>query len=304
MRNYEFDDRFFEKTFDHNVAYFAGLIVADGCITYHPGSTTLDLTLHRSDSRHLRKFADALGIPPDSSPIYRAKGCNKLVVSSPNLRAGLAMWGAIPRKTYELRKMPELWSAPNTLPHFIRGLWDGDGHVGYHHTKNTVHIGLNITCNSWIVDWLANVMDKSGVPFNRYDRPPRKLDDGSMFVVSKLCICRHDAILGWLEWLGYYELGVPALDRKREAAMLVRDWCNRTLRRNHQPKTWAPRPCVHCGSEYVPDPSNGHRQKYCSPKCGMDHRNQMRARFTSPVGTTITGTRTDTALPEASCMPL
>ena len=47
MRNYEFDDRFFEKTFYHNVAYFAGLIVADGCITYHPGSTTLDLTLHR-----------------------------------------------------------------------------------------------------------------------------------------------------------------------------------------------------------------------------------------------------------------
>jgi len=296
-RRYEFDDRFFERTDDPEVAYFAGLVVADGCVIHTPESTVLDVTLHQSDSHHLRKFADALKIPSGFSPVYRARGCSKLIVSSPNLRVGLTMWGAIPRKTYELREMPKLWSNPNTLPHFVRGLWDGDGHIGHHHTKNTTHIGLNITCNSWIIDWLADVMNERGTPFNRYNSPPRMIEDGSPFVVSKLCICRHGAILDWLEWLGYYDSGRPTLDRKRGAAMEIRDWCNRTIRRNHQPKVWAPRPCVHCGIYYTPESSNGHRQKYCSPKCGMDHRNQMRARFTSSATMTVTGTRTDTALP-------
>lgn len=268
QRGYDLDESFFERD-DPTTAYWAGLLVADGYITHLAHSTRLVLTLKSEDEPHLRSWLNALSVPEESHPIYHRGGRSDAKVSSPFLRIGLNRWGLIPRKTYDLRDIPPLWSTQGITNHFIRGLWDGDGNVRFgRNPAGCVAIQMSLICSSWIIDWLSNVLYGWGIEHTRYDRAPTMLDDGTRYLVSRITVGRQPDMTHLIETLGYCDPTLPALARKRKSASDIREWIERE-------SVGSPRTCVRCGSHYTVRGSYPH-SRYCSSGCRETARNERR----------------------------
>jgi hypothetical protein len=104
-------------------AYWAGFLLADGCVSTPPARLTVHLA--NQDVEHLKALA-AFIMPtgmvknmPDGSVQFHAYGAD--------LIAALTRFGIVPRKSYG-HPIPQI---PNVvLPHFLRGYFDGDGWIG------------------------------------------------------------------------------------------------------------------------------------------------------------------------------
>jgi hypothetical protein len=119
---HKYDVHFFSK-YTPESCYWAGFIMADGCIR----RTCLHIKLANKDQAHLQKFLDCIHAN------YEIKGTNYSTVdiSGPWFLADLQNnFGIGPRKTFTTT-YPNIPSDMDT--HFIRGVLDGDGCV----TKTT-----------------------------------------------------------------------------------------------------------------------------------------------------------------------
>ncbi len=112
-------------------AYILGFIAADGCV--HQNGKSLSIAIQKSDVDHLYAIRDALG---GSNEIHLKKrsggyqGGQQLAVLNLcgiELVRDLANFGIIPNKTHVLF-FPSI--SHHLESHFIRGLYDGDGHIG------------------------------------------------------------------------------------------------------------------------------------------------------------------------------
>lgn len=138
-RGLNYNRDYFEDINTEEKAYWLGFIVADGCITEKisfnkkTSNKQLQISLAIKDKQHLEKFKAALEYSGDikirkkSSGYANFEGCS-IVICSNKLCNDLAKWGVTPRKTFNC-KFP--YNIPTNLyKHFIRGYWDGDGHLG------------------------------------------------------------------------------------------------------------------------------------------------------------------------------
>jgi len=104
-------------------AYWAGFIMADGCVK--SDRNTLEIGLAKTDSGHLEKFYQAIGLRREVKTYGKASFA---VVSGSQIVSDLRkLYGITPRKSLVAR-------FPNNLPddlhhHFIRGVFDGDGSI-------------------------------------------------------------------------------------------------------------------------------------------------------------------------------
>jgi hypothetical protein len=126
--NFELDVDYF-KNWNDDMAYYLGLIAADGNVIIDPKVFTL--VLHRQDNYMLENIAKALKC---ERPIHKRKAskCNQFVVRSGVLVDDLINLGIVPTKSLKLDwlNVPEQY-----LKHFVRGYIDGDGSVSYHKRK-------------------------------------------------------------------------------------------------------------------------------------------------------------------------
>lgn len=131
---YSLNRTFFRTIDTPEKAYILGFIATDGNI--HPNGRSLSIALMESDADHLRIIRDALG---GTSEIHVKtcsggyQGGHRLAVLNlcgVELVRDLEVLGFTPNKTFNLC-FPTI---PSHLePHFVRGLYDGDGHIANRH---------------------------------------------------------------------------------------------------------------------------------------------------------------------------
>lgn len=146
-RKYQLNEAVFEEdTPSEQVAYFAGLLLADGCVHRHKcGSYVVSLRLHPEDRAIIERFRDFL---ESTHPIReRSNGLDvsgqlrRMCVFNANsvrLARSLERYGVVPGKTHTA-------TAPSFLannPHFWRGLVDGDGWVTLGPGRESPEVGF------------------------------------------------------------------------------------------------------------------------------------------------------------------
>ena len=130
-RKYALDELFFDVIDTEEKAYILGLLYADGC--NHTQTNLVKLTLQARDVDVLNKVNRAMG---SSRPLQVCKLSEKsssfqdaysLNIVNKHLSERLVECGVIPRKSLVLT-YPE-WIPVELERHFIRGYFDGDGHL-------------------------------------------------------------------------------------------------------------------------------------------------------------------------------
>lgn len=134
-RKYTLDESYFDEITDERRAYWLGFIAADGCVIEDPAGRPayLRVELAEYDEEHLRTLCGHLG---SDRPVLYSQDCACVSFGSRRLASALCQLGVTPRKSL----IVEPWDGPAELmPHYWRGLFDGDGGMcfsgGYWHAK-------------------------------------------------------------------------------------------------------------------------------------------------------------------------
>ena len=132
FKKHTVNDKFFDE-FNEKSSYILGFIFADGNIAWNPekGYYSLTITASEKDKVHLEKIRNLLEStkPLLYSPKTRSY---RLIANNKKLCRKLMRLGVIPRKSLTL-KFPDI---PNEhFRHFLRGIIDGDGSIGYQNRK-------------------------------------------------------------------------------------------------------------------------------------------------------------------------
>ncbi len=120
-RKYTLNHEYFENIHSPEQAYWLGFLTADGGIIKNAKTYALRLELAEQDAEQVRAFTEALG--SDKSP-WNRRGCVGVSLDSWRLVASLERLGIGQRKSATVQP----WDGPEDLmPHYWRGLFDGDG---------------------------------------------------------------------------------------------------------------------------------------------------------------------------------
>lgn len=153
-RIYYSNFNYFEEINTEDKAYFLGFIFADGCVMERNDNTSkiLSIAINKKDIEILYNFKEHL---QSNNPIKQGKNdIVSLTIISNKLVDDLCKLGCTPRKTLILKDMPII--NKDLLKHFIRGYFDGDGHVKLHKKKNTVFM---ITGQSEFLDIIKKIIE-------------------------------------------------------------------------------------------------------------------------------------------------
>lgn len=123
---YSLNEHYFDKIDTQEKAYILGFLAADGCVH----KNTITLSLQENDKHILDEINELLG---SNRPLhYRTYNVGKnqyrLVIVNQYMAQQLKDKGIIENKSLKL-EFPECIT-DELLPHFLRGLLDGDGSIG------------------------------------------------------------------------------------------------------------------------------------------------------------------------------
>lgn len=152
-----FNDDYFEKIDTEDKAYFLGLLFADGNV--YLKRHRVQITLANEDAYILKKFADCINY---SGKVYidREK-YSKLILPSKKMCEDLISLGCTANKSLTLKfpdKVPE-----ELMNHFIRGYFDGDGHISKHKTLIKPYYYINITSTEEFIITLKDIFNKNNI---------------------------------------------------------------------------------------------------------------------------------------------
>ena len=158
---YNFNENVFDDLSPESF-YWIGAIASDGCVHYYNDGRMPTISLSSADEDWIKQFSDFIG---DNVPPYsKSQNTWALSLSSNKMASSLENYGIGPRKSLTLcpRDVPE-----NMLSHFVRGMFDGDGHIrilGKDVKNRTNHPGcfMDITSASGkFVEWFKSIVPVS-----------------------------------------------------------------------------------------------------------------------------------------------
>lgn len=130
-RKYQINSKFFKTIDSEYVAYFLGLMYADGNVCSKGGTYSCSISLIERDKYLLEKFRDL--IQPKLS-LHKRKMLSerhqqqyKLSFSSKEIALDLIRLGCFPKKSLKLKFPNETQVPRQFIWHFLRGYFDGDG---------------------------------------------------------------------------------------------------------------------------------------------------------------------------------
>ncbi len=139
------NEKFF-NTLDNISVYILGYIYADGNVAWdtEKGYYSLTITAAEKDKPHLEKIRNLLS---STKPLLYAKKTKsyRLIVNNKPLCKRLIELGVIPRKSLII-EFPAI--SKKYLPHFLRGVVDGDGNVRYVSRKRSPYFEITIASGS------------------------------------------------------------------------------------------------------------------------------------------------------------
>lgn len=204
---YTKDLEFFSNIDTQLKAYVLGFITADGSIN-DLGALRIELSL--KDGDHLKAISKALCpdyIPKETHRDRVYKGEKKTVstlcfnITCTAWRDDLFRLGVVPNKTYKSLSIPNL--ASDLYRHYIRGYFDGNGHVG----KNKLKVDL---CggHTLLEDILKKLQAEGIALTSSVAKKPNQAD-------SVFHICKREYIAKLYTYL--YEDATLYLERKKQA---------------------------------------------------------------------------------------
>ncbi len=152
-------------------AYWAGFMYADGSVTIRGTGATLKLSCSGKDTEHIKKFVSDINLNREVKTTTKdvidgkvaGMPCKAKVLTVCRIGSlhckefiyDLPKYGIIPRKTYNFKEpeIPDLM-----LPHFIRGVIDGDGCITI--AKHNSRIIIN--GHKEFILWLESKLSKIG----------------------------------------------------------------------------------------------------------------------------------------------
>ena len=166
-QKHPFNEKFFEKIDSESKAYFLGLIATDGGIRWNDRYKRMSLGFQEQDSHILEVFKKYLnsekplqkterpnrfykGNKNKKGYFYKSKPFYNLQINSIEFVSHLLKCGLYPNKTKKIY-FPDSDIIPDRLMgHYLRGVLDGDGHVGlkYRGINKYRACEINITSGS------------------------------------------------------------------------------------------------------------------------------------------------------------
>ncbi len=146
FKKHTVNEHFFDE-FNENSAYLLGLIYADGNVAWdtQKGYYSLTITASEKDKNHLEKIRCFLSSTKPLLYAYKTKSY-RLIVYNKQMCQRLINLGVTPRKTFTVQFpnfIPKVY-----LPHFIRGVIDGDGNVRYVARKRSPYFEITVASGS------------------------------------------------------------------------------------------------------------------------------------------------------------
>lgn len=215
LRN-PFDEHFFENE-TPEVAYWAGFLMADGCVINTKLSSSLALRLGAKDINHLLLFQQTIeaydsAITETNTLKPSGKGtskCYTIRLTSPYLGPSLEKWGVIPNKSY-VGEIPFI--KDELLPHYIRGLIDGDGSVCISKDgKPSVSFSGNKSVIQYVQSILQFILDTEVYVCLKKKNPKNGHELWYLVIHGKK---KSSQIFKWL-----YDIDGPALHRKKDKVL-------------------------------------------------------------------------------------
>lgn len=152
-----FNDDYFEKIDTEDKAYFLGLLFADGNI--YLKRHRVQITLANEDAYILNKFAECINY---SGKLYSDKGLySKLILPSKKMCEDLISLGCTANKSLSLKfpdKVPE-----ELMNHFVRGYFDGDGHISKDKKLVNAYYHINITSTEQFLEVLKDIFNRNDI---------------------------------------------------------------------------------------------------------------------------------------------
>jgi len=170
LERYACDETFFIAESEASL-YYAGFILADGCVTLKDGKyKMLQIGLARKDRCILEGFRDAIKFEgpihdyeywDDEQQKYLPQ--SQMVISSDKIFDSLVKFGIVPNKTLTV-KFPEWLNRHPLVHHFVRGLFDGDGSVGNYKEggRPTKQCKWSFLGTESVVDAIRLIIEKDG----------------------------------------------------------------------------------------------------------------------------------------------
>lgn len=159
-RKYDFDQNCFELIDTETKAYWLGFLMADGHVRVRRTGNSFCLT--SVDLGHLEKYKLFLNHPGDIKPHH--DNCYRFEVYSNKVVNDLLNLGIVPNKSFRA-------SVPNIkdvlLKDFIRGVFDGDGTIGY--CGDTWRASVVSATKSFIYD-LKSIINRFSVGVSDIDQ--------------------------------------------------------------------------------------------------------------------------------------
>lgn len=213
QKKYSLNEHYFDEINIPEKAYILGFIYSDGCVS----DKGFQIALQEKDKEILEKIKIELN---SNSPLVyvKEKFYNKktksgylcqpqymLRINSTYLRDKLIDHGAFKRKTDKI-EFP-YWMNENLIPHFIRGMIDGDGCISRQGRKeNKSGIIITLVSNKKFIEQLSEYLHNKG--WNNSIRKSSKTSN----VAYTLYMYKKSHIKEFLDWI--YKDSTIHLQRK------------------------------------------------------------------------------------------
>ncbi len=144
--NYYSDFNYFENIDTPEKAYWLGFLYADGCVhkrkeKYEEGSLSIQLNIKDIELINTFKKDIKSENPITYNSTKRKSGYisnfTRITIISDKIFNDLIKLGCVPRKTFQLKNIPNIEN--NLIRHFIRGYFDGDGSIFKSKTRNNTY---------------------------------------------------------------------------------------------------------------------------------------------------------------------
>lgn len=194
VRKHFFDENYFENIDTEEKAYWLGFIAADGSIVKSSeyNSYRLYINLSHVDEGHLEKFRSAIGASDTKFQKYTStKGfsnpngstTSRIVLNSFKLCNDLEKYNIYQRKSYDI-EIPNI--DDNLMPHYLRGVFDGDGSYHYHYDVNNNRYRYTfeiVSASKVFVEQIQKYLLSVGIKTNLYYR--KEFDYFRLMTASK-----------------------------------------------------------------------------------------------------------------------
>ena len=194
----------FFRSWSPTMAYVLGYWWADGCMRIKRNTGAHTIEIASNDLDHLEEIARQIGGNYDLRKVSLLSNTYSVAFCSKEMYQDLEALGGTPRKSRTIG-FPTV--PTELLPHFVRGVIDGDGTLAWNGDRPVLQIYSG--SHQFLVDLVGAVETETGIP-----APNITANRDNWYI--KWSTTRAKCLVGWL----YF--GNPGLALERKAAIAAR----------------------------------------------------------------------------------